>query len=77
MVPLNMFVARLGLQVLAGADRLDVPIRWVHVSELPDPSRFLQGDELLLLAGTSLRPDDCADYAARVKEAGVAALGSA
>uniref|UniRef100_UPI003F4974A1 PucR family transcriptional regulator n=1 Tax=Nonomuraea bangladeshensis TaxID=404385 RepID=UPI003F4974A1 len=75
MVPLNMFVARLGLRVLAGADRLDVPIRWVHVSELPDPSRFLQGGELLLLAGTSLRPDACAGYAARVKAAGVAALG--
>jgi Purine catabolism regulatory protein-like family/PucR C-terminal helix-turn-helix domain len=75
MVPLNMFVARLGLRVLAGAGRLDVPIRWVHVSELPDPSRFLQGDELLLLAGTGLRPEGCADYVARVKAAGVAALG--
>ncbi|MEZ7125155.1 PucR family transcriptional regulator [Nonomuraea sp. AD125B] len=75
MVPLNMFVARLGLRVLAGADRLDVPIRWVHVSELPDPSQFLQGGELLLLAGTSLRPDACAGYVTRVKAAGVAALG--
>lgn len=75
MVPLSVFVARLGLTVRCGEDHLDAPIRWVHVSELTDPSRYLQGDELLLLAGTNLRPEGCAEYVSRVKAAGVAALG--
>jgi PucR family transcriptional regulator, purine catabolism regulatory protein len=28
----------LKLTVLAGADRLDVAVRWVHTSELDDPT---------------------------------------
>ncbi|GAA0852598.1 PucR family transcriptional regulator [Streptosporangium amethystogenes subsp. fukuiense] len=75
MLPLSVFVARLGLPVRAGEDHLDVPIRWVHVSELTDPSRYLQGDELLLLAGTNLRPELSTEYVARVKAARVAAIG--
>ncbi|GII60268.1 PucR family transcriptional regulator [Sphaerisporangium krabiense] len=75
MVALSVFVARLGLAVLAGEDRLDAPIRWVHVSELTDPSRYLQGNELLLLAGTNLRPEQSAQYVSRVKAAGITALG--
>ncbi|WP_067181429.1 PucR family transcriptional regulator [Microtetraspora niveoalba] len=75
MVPLRVFVAQLGLTVLSGADRLDAPIRWVHVSELTDPSQYLQGNELLLLAGTNLRPEQSAEYVRLVKEAGITALG--
>ncbi|MDF5752669.1 PucR family transcriptional regulator [Spongiactinospora sp. TRM90649] len=75
MVPLSVFVTRLGLRVLAGADLLSTKVRWVHVSELADPTRYLQGDELLLLAGTDLRPERSAEYVDRVKAAGVAALG--
>ncbi|SFK89750.1 purine catabolism regulatory protein [Streptosporangium canum] len=75
MVPLRVFVAQLGLAVLSGEDHLDAPVRWVHVSELTDPSHYLQGNELLLLAGTNLRPEQSAEYVRLVKAAGITALG--
>ncbi|WP_436701120.1 PucR family transcriptional regulator [Nocardioides sp. BYT-33-1] len=40
--------------VLAGAGRLDRPVRWVHVSELSDIAELLSGDELLLTTGIAL-----------------------
>jgi hypothetical protein len=40
----------LSVDLLVGGD-LDRPIRWVHVSELADPSPHLVGEELLLTAG--------------------------
>ncbi|WP_033235168.1 PucR family transcriptional regulator ligand-binding domain-containing protein [Rhodococcus globerulus] len=43
-----------GLRVLAGQDQLDRTLTWAHVSELPDPTPFLDGGELLLITGVSL-----------------------
>jgi purine catabolism regulator len=43
-----------GLRVLAGHDQLDRTLTWAHVSELPDPTPFLDGGELLLITGVSL-----------------------
>ena len=40
----------LGLRVVVDG-ALDRPIRWVHTTELADPSRYLQGDELILTTG--------------------------
>ncbi len=40
----------LGLRVVVDGP-LDRPIRWVHTTELADPSRYLQGDELILTTG--------------------------
>jgi purine catabolism regulator len=41
----------LPLEVAAGADGLANEVRWVHVSELPDPTAWLEGGELLLTTG--------------------------
>ncbi len=38
---------RLGLRVIAGERELERPVSWVHVSELADPTPFLDGGELL------------------------------
>lgn len=38
----------LGLRVLAGADLLDRPVRWVFTTDLRDPGRYLAGGELVL-----------------------------
>ncbi|MEX0705068.1 MAG: PucR family transcriptional regulator [Nitriliruptoraceae bacterium] len=46
-----------GPRVLAGEQRLDEPVRWVHVSELPDIAHLLQGGELILTTGIGL-PDE-------------------
>ncbi|MFG2871870.1 PucR family transcriptional regulator ligand-binding domain-containing protein [Streptomyces sp. NPDC048338] len=72
-VPLAALLARrdLGLRLLAGTE--DVPLHWVHTSEMADPYPYLLGGELLMTAGVLLT--DPAHYVARVVEAGAAALG--
>jgi PucR family transcriptional regulator, purine catabolism regulatory protein len=63
----------LGLRVAAGHDALDRPIGWVHVSELADPTPFLEGGELLLTTGLALR--EVAAFVDRVVARGLAGLG--
>ncbi|MBD0747428.1 PucR family transcriptional regulator [Streptomyces sp. CBMA152] len=72
-VPLSALLARtdLGLRQIAGPPEADV--HWVHTSEMADPYPYLLGGELLLTAGVQLT--DPERYAARVAEAGAAALG--
>ncbi len=41
----------LGLSLVAGADGLGRRVSWLHVSELGDPTPFLEGGELLLTTG--------------------------
>src|SRR6266567_731267 len=63
-------------RVLAGAGRLDVPVRWVHVIELAEAGHLLRGGELVLSTGIALPPDadGLARYAAGLAAAGVSAL---
>ncbi|MCX4746536.1 PucR family transcriptional regulator [Kitasatospora sp. NBC_01287] len=74
---LDLDVMRRGLpQVVAGADQLERPVRWVHVSELPDVAGMLQGGELVLTTGIAL-PEDregLARYVRELVEIGVAGL---
>ncbi|HEY2314504.1 MAG TPA: PucR family transcriptional regulator [Streptosporangiaceae bacterium] len=63
-------------RVLAGADRLGAPVRWVHVIELAHPAHLLRGSELVLSTGIAL-PDDAAGlgrYVAELASVGVSAL---
>lgn len=69
---LRTVVLRMGLRPLAGT--LDSPVRWVAVSELEDPTPFLEGDELLLTTGMRL-DQDFSGYVARLVARGVAGLG--
>ena len=41
----------LGLELVAGASGAGNVIRWVHVSELSDPTPWLEGGELLITTG--------------------------
>ncbi len=41
----------LDLRLLAGAKSSSNPVRWVHITEVPDPTRWLKGGELLLTTG--------------------------
>src|SRR5581483_4404056 len=67
----------LGLTVLAGAEALGRPVRWVHTSELDDPTPYLEGGELLLTTGLKLGPsaDELRAYVHRLADAGVAGIG--
>jgi PucR family transcriptional regulator, purine catabolism regulatory protein len=62
--------------VMAAADRLDTPVRWVHAAELTDIGPLLRGGELLLSTGIAL-PEEAtglADYVAGLAGASVAGL---
>lgn len=55
MLTVRDLVGELKLPVRAGEDGLDLPVRWVHISELPDPTPWLSGGELLLTTGMQLK----------------------
>ena len=44
-------IERLGLEVLSSPDELDRELRWVHVTDLPDPGPYLRDGELVLTNG--------------------------
>ncbi|MFH0519079.1 PucR family transcriptional regulator [Streptomyces sp. M41] len=70
----------LKLTVRAGGDRLDVPVRWAHVSELADPVPYMEGGELLLVTALKLdaeNPEAMRRYVRRLVGAGVVGLGFA
>ncbi|MFC9545519.1 PucR family transcriptional regulator [Streptomyces sp. NPDC056956] len=70
----------LKLTVRAGEDRLDVPVRWAHASELADPVPYMEGGELLLITALKLdaeNPDAMRRYVKRLAGAGVVGLGFA
>ncbi|MEW2354476.1 PucR family transcriptional regulator [Spirillospora sp. NPDC029432] len=66
----------LGLRPLTEVPR-DAPVRWVAVSELEDPTPFLEGGELVLTVGMRLTPENAGPYVTRLVERGVAGLGFA
>ncbi|WP_431803032.1 PucR family transcriptional regulator ligand-binding domain-containing protein [Microbacterium sp. bgisy203] len=65
------------------AEALDTPLRWVHSSDLADPTPFLADDLLLLTTGTQFVPSAGGDdspaayerYVARLHARGVRGLG--
>lgn len=66
----------LGVTVLAGSDGLDSPVRWAHVSELCDPTPWLEGGELLMTVGFAIPPsaEGQREYVTRLAERGIIGL---
>jgi DNA-binding PucR family transcriptional regulator len=54
MLTVRTLVAEMGLELAAGEEGSDAPVRWVHITELPDPTPWLSGGELLLTTGFQL-----------------------
>ena len=60
---------------VAQEDGLDRRVRWAQATELPDPSPYLRGGELVCSVGTTLTtPQRCADFVRALAAAGVAGL---
>ena len=57
MLPLRELLRELELEIVAGEAGLDRAVRWVHISELADPTPWLSGGELLLTTGLQLGDD--------------------
>src|SRR5919112_4305172 len=54
MLTVRGLASEMGLELATGEDAADSPVRWVHISELPDPTPWLSGGELLLTTGIPL-----------------------
>ncbi|QLY29759.1 PucR family transcriptional regulator [Nocardia huaxiensis] len=73
---LAMPVVRAGQPEVVGGGSLDRPVRWVHVSELPDVAKLLVGRELILTTGQALSSgaDATSAYLESLSAAGVSGL---
>ncbi|WP_312182525.1 PucR family transcriptional regulator ligand-binding domain-containing protein, partial [Arthrobacter sp.] len=74
---LDFDVVRAGApQVLTGLDRLDAPVRWVHVAELRTLTDLLEGGELVLTTGLAFGESaaQAYDYLSGLQSAGAAAV---
>lgn len=69
----------LSLAVEGDKETLDMPISWVHFSESPDPTPYLEGGEVLLTTGLVMpkdQPDEIhRSFASRLIDAGVRGIG--
>src|SRR5437588_476038 len=66
----------LDVRLLAGERSLHLPVRWVHISELLDPTPWLAGGELLLTTGMQLdTPAQQREFMTRLADHHLAGLG--
>jgi purine catabolism regulator len=69
-------LADLDVTVRGGEGGLDQPVRWVHSSELIDPTPWLSGGEVLLTTGLQLTDADTQRaFIARLADHGLAGIG--
>ena len=76
MLTVRELLKDLDVRLLAGESGLDLPVRWVHISELPDPTPWLSGGELLLTTGMQLdSPQTAREFVARLADHHLSGLG--
>jgi purine catabolism regulator len=76
MLTLRDLLSDLDVRPAAGDGGLDAPVRWVHISELEDPTPWLSGGELLLTTGMQLTdPEHQRAYVQRLAGHELAGLG--
>src|SRR4051794_22645515 len=76
MLSVESLVESLGLELAAGRESPVAPVRWVHITELPDPTPWLSGGELLLTTGIQLEgADEQRAFVRRLAGHGLAGLG--
>ncbi|MGA9857526.1 MAG: PucR family transcriptional regulator ligand-binding domain-containing protein, partial [Solirubrobacteraceae bacterium] len=76
MLTVRELLRGLDVRLLNGEDAIDVPVRWVHMSELRDPTPWLSGGEVLLSTGMALEtPEQQREFVGRLADHQLAALG--
>jgi purine catabolism regulator len=69
-------IGELGLTLASGEESAQAHVRWVHSTELPDPTPWLKGGELLLSTGLQLQgPKLQRDFVDRLADHDIAGLG--
>jgi purine catabolism regulator len=76
MLTVGELLRDLDLRLLAGEGGADAPLRWVHISELRDPTPWLSGGELLLTTGMRLDTSEAQrEFVERLADHKLAAIG--
>ena len=76
MLTVRELIADLDVTLHGGETGLDEPVRWVHSSELLDPTPWLSGGEILLTTGMQLTDADRQRaFVARLHDHGLAGIG--
>lgn len=69
-------IGELGLELVSGQESAQAHVRWVHSTELPDPTPWLKGGELLLTTGIQLTgPKVQRELVERLADHDIAGLG--
>jgi purine catabolism regulator len=69
-------IGGLGLNLVSGEESGQAPVRWVHSTELPDPTPWLKGGEVLLTTGLQLDgPRSQREFVELLADHEIAALG--
>jgi len=69
-------IGELGLKLVSGEESANAHVRWVHSTELPDPTPWLKGGEVLLSTGLQLDgPRSQREFVDRLADHGIAGLG--
>jgi purine catabolism regulator len=69
-------IGELGLELACGEESAGAHVRWVHSTELPDPTPWLKGGELLLSTGIQLTgPKSQRELIERLADHEIAGLG--
>src|SRR6185436_1835435 len=76
MLTVREVLGDLDVQVLAGEANLDVPVRWVHISGLADPTPWRSGGDRLLTTGLALdTAEHQREFIATLADHGLAGVG--
>ncbi|HXV06270.1 MAG TPA: PucR family transcriptional regulator ligand-binding domain-containing protein, partial [Solirubrobacterales bacterium] len=76
MLTVQSLLDELGLELAAGSGAAEAPVRWVHISELEDPTPWLSGGELMLTTGIPLdTPAKQRAFVRRLADHNLAGLG--
>jgi len=72
----SSLIGELGLELLSGEESAQAHVRWVHSTELPDPTPWLKGGEVLLSTGLQLDgPRSQREFVERLADHKITALG--
>jgi purine catabolism regulator len=76
MLTVRELLKDLDVRLVAGEGGLHLPVRWVHITELLDPTPWLSGGELLLTTGLQLdTPERQREFITRLADHHLAGLG--
>ncbi|MGZ4314117.1 MAG: PucR family transcriptional regulator [Solirubrobacteraceae bacterium] len=76
MLTVRELLRGLDVRLVSGEEAIDAPVRWVHISELQDPTTWLSGGEVLLTTGMALETaEQQREFVRRLADHQLAALG--